>query len=241
MQNRYSGDVGDFSKFGLLRQIAATGLTVGINWYLVSNETHNDDGKHIGYLHDNRFNGCDDELRLSLRDVVEGKRSVFALEKQNLIHGAAYFSEPLLPPSATGFSRHEWHMRALESLESANVVLLDPDNGLLTKSTSQRAIKSIKYVYHNEICDYYTAGHSVVFYNHRSRIAEAEYLRRFDWMFSDVRLKSAIKLGLKFVRGSIRDYLFAVQPKDHTPIMRAVEEILRGPWSEHFARLDLDL
>jgi hypothetical protein len=241
MQNRYSGDVGDFSKFGLFRQIAEKELAVGINWYLVSNETHNDDGKHIGYLHDDQFNGCDDELRLSLKYVVEGERSVFALEKQNLIHKAAYFSELLLPPSATGFSRYEWHMRALESLKSADVVLLDPDNGLLTKSTSIRNAKSIKYVYRDEICDYYTAGHSVVFYNHRSRVAEAEYLRRFDWMFSDPRLKPAIKLGLKFVRGSIRDYLFAVQPKHRALIMAAVEEILHSPWSKHFARLDFEL
>ena len=34
MQDRYVGDVGDFGKIGMLRQIANAGLRVGVNWYL---------------------------------------------------------------------------------------------------------------------------------------------------------------------------------------------------------------
>ena len=34
MQNRYAGDVGDFGKIGLLRQLAAAGYHIGVNWYL---------------------------------------------------------------------------------------------------------------------------------------------------------------------------------------------------------------
>ena len=102
MQNRYSGDVGDFSKFGLLRQIASTGLVIGLNWYLVDNESHNDDGKHIKYLTDHRFDGCDDSLRNALRRVVEKDRSVSMLEKQGLIDNAIYYSYQLLPPATNG-------------------------------------------------------------------------------------------------------------------------------------------
>ena len=48
MQDRYAGDVGDFGKLGMLRCIENSGLCVGVNWYLVGNESHNNDGKHIG-------------------------------------------------------------------------------------------------------------------------------------------------------------------------------------------------
>ena len=34
MQNRYTGDIGDFGKLGLLRQLGRTGLSIGVNWYL---------------------------------------------------------------------------------------------------------------------------------------------------------------------------------------------------------------
>ena len=52
MQNRYSGDLGDFSKLGLLRHLSQTGLSIGLNWYLVPDEDHNNDGMHTGYLSD---------------------------------------------------------------------------------------------------------------------------------------------------------------------------------------------
>ena len=50
MQNRYAGDVGDFGKLGMLRAIASSAMKIGVNWYLVPDEGHNDDGKHIGYF-----------------------------------------------------------------------------------------------------------------------------------------------------------------------------------------------
>lgn len=46
MQNRYVGDIGDFGKLGLLRQLHKTGLSIGVNWYLTPDETHNGDGWH---------------------------------------------------------------------------------------------------------------------------------------------------------------------------------------------------
>ena len=53
MQNRYVADLGDFGKYGLLKYLCR-GLRLGIIWYLVSNESHNSDGRHIRYrLFDN--------------------------------------------------------------------------------------------------------------------------------------------------------------------------------------------
>ena len=43
MQNRYTGDIGDFGKLGLLRVLQESGLTIGVNWYLVPDENHNSD------------------------------------------------------------------------------------------------------------------------------------------------------------------------------------------------------
>lgn len=75
MQDRYAGDVGDFGKLGLLRKIAGSGLTIGVNWYHTFKPEEHDrgDGKHIGYLHDRSFRGCDDELLKVLQIDCEGK------------------------------------------------------------------------------------------------------------------------------------------------------------------------
>jgi hypothetical protein len=48
MQDRYAGDIGDFVKLGLLRAISP-GYALGLAWYHVPDEGHNDDGRHIGY------------------------------------------------------------------------------------------------------------------------------------------------------------------------------------------------
>ncbi len=33
-----------------MRFLANRGLDIGVNWYLVPDENHNGDGKHVGYL-----------------------------------------------------------------------------------------------------------------------------------------------------------------------------------------------
>ena len=239
MQNRYAGDVGDFSKFGLLRQIATVGFAIGLNWYLVADEAHNKDGKHIGYLTDSKFDGCDDQLRELLCSVANGDRNVSMLEKQNLINNATYFSEPLSPPATSHFSRSDWHNRAMEKLHSADIIFLDPDNGVLVNSVSPNSNKSIKYAMRDEIIDYYYAGHSVIFYNHRCRENEVKYLKRFEWMYNEATLKSAKILGLKFVRGSTRDYIFAIQPKHIAGVFTAIDAVLQDPWKKHFTKLNM--
>lgn len=99
MQNRYAGDVGDFGKLGLLRQLTSSQLNIGVNWYLAPDESHNADGKHIGYIQDTRYNGCDDSLRNSLKEIVNGQRSVSALETMYLVSNAIYYHEVLYSPS----------------------------------------------------------------------------------------------------------------------------------------------
>lgn len=49
MQNRYTGDIGDFAKYGLLRALSR-GRQLGVAWYLYPDEAHTADGKHIQYL-----------------------------------------------------------------------------------------------------------------------------------------------------------------------------------------------
>lgn len=235
MQNRYAGDVGDFGKLGMLRFLAQNDLAVGVNWYLVPDENHNDDGKHIGYLADPKFTGCDDALLTSLKSIVGKERSVGAIEKLNLISNAQYYSELLFDPD----DRAKWHSQAMQKLNECEIVFLDPDNGVLVKSVGHTSLKSIKYVLREEIIDYYTSGKSVVFYNHRSREQEPIYLKRFDWLHTEPRLSGASVFGLKYVRGTIRDYLFLARPEHSSRVYYSIEEIMHSHWQRHFSRLDL--
>lgn len=240
MQDRYAGDVGDFGKLGMLRQIASTGLKVGINWYRTykPEEHDNDDGKHIGYLNNKSFKECDDELFNMLRVIVEGNRSVAALEKAKLIPNAQYYSSILRPGSDQFFSRDTWHKNSLKTLSDSDVIFCDPDNGLLVKSVSLSSVKSDKYVTENELIDHYLSGKSVVFYNHRCREKEHLYLRRFIPLQMRNELVSAKWMGLKFTRGTIRDYIFILQPFHFEKINGAIERMMQSDWNRHFSILN---
>ena len=81
MQDRYSGDLGDFSKLGLLRHLRKTGLSIGLNWYRVPDEDHNNDGMHTGYLDNHSFEVCDPDLWKALYPIAHGNRCISALEE----------------------------------------------------------------------------------------------------------------------------------------------------------------
>ena len=236
MQNRYAGDVGDFGKLGLLRFLESQGLRIGVNWYLTDDETHNDDGKFIEYTSKETFAGCDDELLFGLSDIIaNNNRSIKALESKNLLISDLYYSEKMTcPPRQVQEARASWHQKALDYLSESDIVFLDPDNGLITKSKSKGSMKSIKYVFPEEIIDYYIQGHSVVFYNHRTHEKEDIYLERFHFLFLSDELKTAEKKILTFCKYSLRDYIFIIQPKHSAIINQSLHDFLKTNWKRHF-------
>ena len=143
MQDRYFGDIGDFAKYGLLRAVT-TGeppLRLAVLWYLVPDESHNDDGRHVDYLEPTpanlaRFRDCDPELYDKLGDLVRaGQRSVSAVAEHSLLPpGTAYHAAPLDYSGVASKDRprlrSDWLSGAHKAAAEADVVFLDPDNGL---------------------------------------------------------------------------------------------------------------
>lgn len=239
MQDRYAGDVGDFGKLGMLRAVESLGLTVGINWYLVGDESCNNDGKHLGYLDDKKFRGCDDELLNALAYMLEqGTRSVKEIEKLNLLRTCTYYHEKIADPkSPKGNARGEWHQKGLDALKECELVFLDPDNGMIPKSVSTGSEKSIKYVLLEEILDYFEAGHSVVFYSHRTREQLDVYLARFARLFDEAENRDATIKGVTFKRGTVRDYIFLIHQEHLQKVENGLARLLSGKWSQHFETL----
>lgn len=89
MQDRYTGDLGDFSKLGILRTLQAAGLSIGVNWYLTPDESHNCDGRHVKYLSQEEYKACDAELWLELKRIVESNhRQACYLENENILRAS---------------------------------------------------------------------------------------------------------------------------------------------------------
>ena len=241
MQDRYVGDVGDFGKIGMLRKMVDSGLRIGVNWYLTykPEEHSNQDGKHIGYFNDSSFVGCDDELLKSLNIITKGTRSVATLESSNLIRNAIFYRENLKPGSDKNFIRSIWYSNSLETLSESDLIFCDPDNGLIVKSVSLKSSKSDKYIVPDELISYYQEGKSIVFYNHRCREQEHVYLQRFEALKQKSELVGAEWRGLKFVRGTIRDYFFILQPQHLAAVDMAINNMMKSNWHRHFSILNI--
>ena len=121
MQNRYTGDLGDFGKYGLLRalvsgtQIPGTQISenqvpeedreppqLGVVWYLTPDESKSRDGRQTRYLgldekKRRQFAECDEELYLALGNIVGARtRGVKAVQQSAILpEGTIYYNKPL--------------------------------------------------------------------------------------------------------------------------------------------------
>jgi hypothetical protein len=236
MQDRYAGDIGDFGKMGLLKAIQAQGLSVGVNWYRVESmdiekkadgSFKQEDGK---YLVPAELRVCDEALAETLTRIAESdSRSINALERENLIPNACYYDT-----TVTVAGRVEWHDMALKILQDADVVFLDPDNGMLVDSVGKSTAKSIKYAFYEEVADYFRRGQSVLIYNHRSRKQEAQYFHEICSKLQEVTgVPENDILKITFPKCSVRDYLAVPASMEHREKLEAAfMGMEQGTWGK---------
>ena len=237
MQDRYTGDIGDYDKLGLLRCLAAAGLRVGVNWYRTPDEDHNEDRRFTQYAHDSSYRDCDPQLWASLARILDAnQRQVKSLETPAILD--AVFFNKCLDFSKVHFrkraeKRAEWHSGALAALDGCESVFVDPDNGLMVPS-ARRSKKANKYVLPEELFDYYQQGASVIYYQHKARRPDDFYTDQHNKLLQDERVQGAEDLGLKFTRTSLRYYWFLLRPEHAETVRQSVASLLAGPWGDCF-------
>lgn len=238
MQDRYVGDIGDFGKFALLKELNKQGLSIGINWYktevLPSEMKPDGSYKHNDGRHTipDRLGECDRPLAENLSKIANNNRSILALEEADLIPNAVYYREPV--PVAD--KRLDWHNQAMSFFETSNtdLVFLDPDNGLLAASVKKKQPRSVKYVFYEEVIDYIKQGYSILVYNHRSRKPEWKYFNEIDSRLRSAGLRNNAEiLTITFPRFSVRDYFAISEKQEHIIKIRAAfGEMLSGKWAK---------
>ena len=255
MQDRYTGDVGDFGKYGLLRQLCGLRdddgeqLELGMVWYrpnpeLITSETASD-GRHVAYLcpkQEPQCRPCDPPLYDALREIVKrGDRRIEAVEKSGLLGPDTVFYDRQIPNPGKHTrgegrvrARLGWVEGALGATAGRDVVFLDPDNGLEPKRLPITSAKAPKYAYLSEVEKWFGRGQSVVIYHHLGRHRPhpdqiADWLERLRREFKPYDI-----FALHFRRGTSRAF-FVLATADHVPILRErAEALIDSPWNEHF-------
>ena len=244
-----------FGKFGLLRVLCgqdnASRLGLGVVWYLVENESHNKDGKYTKYLRDDskEFSCCDSELYDGLRrllvddhgDVVPDRRRRVAMVEGSsiLATGTNFFGDFLKYQNGTHFKdrlhvRSEWLDCALRVTAQADIVFLDPDNGIECQSVSKTAKKGPKYAFWDEIEAFAARKQTVVVYHHLGRsCTSAEQVKKIRQQF-EKRLQDFTILHVVFRRGTQRAYFIAATVDHRNVLTSRLSHMLTTPWNNHF-------
>ena len=255
MQNRYTGDVGDFGKYGLLRALClpegdrGPALRLGVVWYLTSDESHNNDGRHIGYLEPTPKNAktlrvCDPSLYDTLAEIVRGgARNVSAIRQRRVLPDDTVFYERLLDLDRKTVdskrvsriqARQEWVQGAVEATQDCDVVFVDPDNGIGT--TAQASSKfGAKYVLLEELIPYLDRGQTLVIYHHLNRSATADtQIGLSGTRLRDIFGRNGRCSAVRFRRGSARVF-FLISQDEHEAVLKwRLAWMLATPWGAHF-------
>lgn len=253
MQDRYVGDVGDFGKYGLLRVITSAcgpSARLGVVWYLVPEETHNQDGKHVTYLTTKaaEYRICDpelhDEMRALLVDprgsVIPQRRLVSTIETSGILpRDTIYVRESLALQGKTARerdqSRDEWLARATQLTAKAEIVFVDPDNGIECRSVSPTSCKGPKYVTWKEVRAFAEHDKSVVIYHHLDRSGPShQQVSRLLKRLSGELPTNYASTAVVFKKGTRRAYLLAAAPRHAAAFQQMIHRLQNSPWHQHF-------
>lgn len=236
MQDRYAGDVGDFSKFALARAlIRDLGGKVGVIWYRFQDETHNNDGKHILYFDKSDWTDCDPDLVGRLQTVAHSKRSIAQLEAAGILpEDSLFFSEPLFADGKLSWSRKAWFERALKTVEDCRIVIVDPDNGIAGANHRVTSKSGGKHITHEEIGKLASRHDCVVIYHHFDRsTSHAEQARSKICLLEKLAPGKSV-IGLRYKRISSRAYLIVSDPGCAQSVLAATQSLCKYPWNMHF-------
>lgn len=238
MQDAYVGDIGDYGKYGLLRAVTASGLRLSVNWYRTvlcepekkkregSGETRRqqEDGKYTSYLgQPKQYRHYDPELFDCLAELVQQERTIGAIQTSGILT-AQFFEDAL-----TGADRQQWHQKALHDTAGAEVVFLDPDNGLESARMHRRGSATDKHITWEEVKDYYGRGQSVILYHHRPQRMKKETCIRNLLDFQQSFLKSDQVFLLEYPRYTNRFY-FIFSQAAHQSVLEQVYRSVVQAW-----------
>lgn len=241
MQDRYAGDVGDFSKFALIKALAKhMQARVGVIWYAYPDESHTSDGKHISYAQDRRWLDCDQELTQRLGRISSAeKRSIRALEQADILPAESrYFSKPMSTVGqGISVQRQQWFREAMEAVAECGLVFVDPDNGIAGRNHVPNSRLGGKHITHAEIQALAEAHNCLGIYHHFDRTAShKEQISR--WTAKLRLLSPACEVDcLRYKRISPRAYFLVYKPQTKPQIQAATQELVAHPWDVHFERV----
>lgn len=246
MQDKYVGDIGDFGKYGLLRALfgrpeepgSGCGLSLAVAWYFNEDQGDGPGGKYIDYLRkpsakNENLRKCDPVLYNILRRLVRpGNRKVTEVEQNRILPAdTLYNKEPL-----SGSMRTKWFKGALEATRGAEVVFVDPDNGIASENTP---VGSPKHVLPYELERFYERGQSLIIYHHLARTNARTLIKSLCKQLQEWLAPPREPWALWYHRGTARVYFIVPRDEHKIELGKRLKVFEDSPWVKegHFQRV----
>ena len=159
MKDQYFGDVHDYIKYGVLRQLLCNGnVSAVVCWMLTQNDGRLSDGRRLSYLtQPGERRDLDPPLFDCLRAAVldRNERSIKIVEESGLLPNASFYSHLLADASD---ERRSYFDGLLGFSRGKDLIFFDPDNGLGVKSVPYGRKGSSKYLFLHEVSQLFSAG-----------------------------------------------------------------------------------
>ena len=239
MQNCYVGDVGDFGKYGLLLALRKAGLSpIGVVWYFVPRSNlpfakKSNDGKHTTFLQDEKkrrkYEPCNSNLYWQLHSIINNNnRSVVAIREHSILGKDSQFFEKDVPHK----NRDAWLREALKAVDGCNLLVLDPDNGLMPNHPKDRR----KYVEDYELKAFLQTNATVVLYQHLDLNHKSEYqAKRLCHRIKSLDSTREIEI-IWFRRGTGRFFAIILPTQHKNIVEQGVQEFMKS-FGEHAKKM----
>jgi hypothetical protein len=211
MRDDFVGDIGDFGKYALLNALAGSDFTLLVNWYF-----NNQRGRAFQYLHqEKKYGKCCPRLYSAMQEIAKQVPSrLKEIESRRILpEKTIFFAEPVdglnaLQPQDQ--HRRKWHSLALEKARKADIVFLDPDNGLESEDNARNSKGFSKYfMTATEVQDYVAKDKSLILYHHFHR--KESHTKQIQQLLKRLSLTTGVEAwGIRF--GSVSPRVYVVIP-----------------------------
>lgn len=138
MRDQFVGDISDLRKFAFLRAIIPPGSRLGVAWYYNSEHDGTASGKHREHINEQKW--------ALLDPVVHGALSQFEVHTVAALEQLPIWPESTIfhrEPMPSGLRRSLWARQMRDVLAPADLVFVDPDNGLGPATTLHATVDEI--------------------------------------------------------------------------------------------------
>ena len=224
----------------------ASGLSLGVHWYLHEDEERKTDGKFTSYLtgqarYRNVLRRCDEELHQTLYELVtSGNRRVAAVRESGVLGENTPFFEEMLTFERRSSRedrcrrREVWLESALRTTGNAQIVFMDPDNSI-SRSKNPLLKEGLKHVFINDVRRFIDSGKSVVICHHLGR--KGKHRQQICCWAQTLRDELEVPdCAMRYRRGTSRAFFIPIR-EEHTELLDCrLDAFATSSWieEEHF-------